>query len=79
MKSRREGRNEREREWRNTCTSKGEKEGLKEGGGGTCIMDGGMERDSKWGKEGENEGRIERGREEMIEGWKGQGWKRWSE
>ena len=50
MKSRREGRNEREREWRNTgtCTSKGEKEGLKEGGGGTCIMDGGMERDSKW-------------------------------
>ena len=48
MKSRRERRNEREQEWRNTCTSKGEKEGLKEGGGGTCIMDGGMERDSKW-------------------------------
>ena len=47
MKSRRDGSNEREREWRNTCTSKGENEGLKEGGGGTCIMDGGMERDSK--------------------------------
>ena len=31
-----------------SCTSKGEKEGLKEGGGGTCIMDGGMDRDSKW-------------------------------
>ena len=27
MKSRRDGSNEREREWRNTCTSKGEKEG----------------------------------------------------
>jgi len=27
----------------------------------------------------ENEGRIERGREEMIERWKGQGWERLSE
>lgn len=48
VKEGREEMREREREWRNTCTSKGEKEGLKEEGGGTCIMDGGMERDSKW-------------------------------
>ena len=53
---------EREREWRNTCTSKGEKEGLKEGGGGTCIMVRGMERDSKWWKDGK-----------MREGWKEEG------
>lgn len=63
MKSRRDGRNEREREWRNTCTSKGKKEGLKEGAGGTCIMDGWMERDTiggrkgKLGKDGKRKGR----------------------